>query len=626
MAINTSPTHLLENFEKGEQKRDRALESLAEQIHRYHGEWFMGEGPGEVEPDPENFAYSYLSAFIPSTVHSPPRVKINSRRPTAQKQVAKALQAGINRWVRDTSFVDVLEQLAYDFYFRWFCALVSVKPRPDSYGLNPDPLLMPAVERLSPRDCGWDAEAPHPSEARLIWHKWRIDKDDLVELAKQDRNLSRKDRAGWNIKAIQQLQPGFEPDDSRNHNEFWVDRNQVELIDMYVPDDQPDDTKGPEEGFFGSFRTLAYGQGADPGQKKEPMLIRAARPHFGPCPYVVAGCYLVPDESTPLSPLVATQGQSDTLNAYVASMIRDAESFVNKIFVAGEDPQTAQRIKDSQHNEIAVLPNLTDLHQRIAQFTMGGVDPSRFQIAGWLRDMLERVSGFNDVSQGQITGEGTATEVTFAQDAASARSDYPRNKFVRGVQEILKKVAEFMYRTDQIIFPLGREGLEAYGTDTPVPEGVEAWFVGGLTEEGSGGTFQDLELVLQVDSMVRTSQAELRRRSEVIVEFTTQVLPVWLQIPGLDIRTATQTYGDLNNVPELLEIINLEEIAKQPLQPMPMLSKQAGTLSSSPGFYDRAPVLARAATHPNTLDLGNQQAGGQQGPSAASPTPRPVMT
>jgi hypothetical protein len=605
VTINTDAAHLWEEIRASEDRRDQRLESLQDQIERYHGAWYKGDGPSEAETtDPENHAYEWLSSFIPQVLHDRPRVNVTSRRPGTQREVARALQAGINRWIVDSNFKDTLEELAYDYMFRWAVAKVSIGPAPGSYEID-DPLLMPSVLRLSPYEFGWDAMATHPKRARLFWHRWSIDKDDLISLAEEDEKLDDDDpeRQGWNSTAIKDLVTGEPEQLEYRDSNHTVDRESVWLYDVYVVDDSVDDEKTPELGYNGTIRTLAMGGDMSTSNHPGVKVIRDPVDYFGPRGggYNVYGCYIVPDQNEPLSPLVATQEQSDNLNAFVHQMIEDALASVNKVFMSGEDQKEADRINNAKHQQITLLDGPTaDLQNRIANVKMGGVDPQTFPVAQWLRDILERVSGFNDVQKGNITGEGTATEVGFAVDASQARTEYMRGGFVDGAEAILRDVAHFMFHVDQVIFPLGEEGLEAAREDgqPELSQGTEAWFFGGTHGEGSGGTFQDLNLDIDLYSMVRTSEAALRRKSEVVINLLGSVYPVLLQ-PGIRSKAIIQTIANLENMPEILDFFDFEEMGKAGTGiAAPQLGRHAGLLGMGAG----AAGLPAASSNGRTED------------------------
>jgi len=600
MAIDTSPKNLLREVEVGERKRDERLATLTDQIARYHGPWYKGEGPvDDTVTDPENHGYEFMSSFVGQMVGGKPRVRVETRRPTAQQQVAGALQAAVNRWIQDTKFETVIEKAAYDYMFRWSALLVTVEPRKDQYDLN-DPLLMPQISRLSPRDMGWDAMAPDPEHARLMWHRWTIDHDDLIAMAEEDAKLPEEDQVGWNLKTIKNLVPGREMSqldqefaDRVEDNPDRLERNEISLIDVWIADDQVDENKGPDQGFNGSITTIAQGevQLGGEGQDEQAHQVLPRRDYFGPKsgPYVVTGCYIVPDQGEPLSPLVAVEHQANLLNSVSNSAIRSMLAYKKGTVVAGVEEDDAQRLNDAEKDHLVLLETQVDLNNQMASYELGGVSQQQFVTMSYFRTLLERVSGFTDVQRGNIQGEGTATEVNAALDASASRTAYIREKFVRGMTNALAKVMHFFYYTEQIIFPLGQEGLDSAkkGTTEDLPEGAEAWFFGGIHQEGSGGSIEDLSMSIDLMSFMRTSEASLKRKSETVVT-ALQLLPVLTQ-PGVKGQETLKLLADLENMPELLNIFDFNELGTGPPSPDAMVASQAGVLgASAPGWGQKA--------------------------------------
>jgi hypothetical protein len=617
MVIATNDAHLLEEIRASEGRRDEKLASLPDRLERFHGPWYNGGGPEQSETvDPENHAYEFTSAFLPQVLNGHPRIKASTSRPTAQKFVAQAIQTGTNRWTRDTGFKATLEEFAYDYLFAWAFGLVSVGPRKDAYHLK-DPLLLPQVQRVSPNDGGWDAMASNPSRARIFFHRWSIDKDDLVALAEADKELPEDERQGWNIEGVKALVGGEPIQMQHVDGRHTVDRNKVWLYDVWVADDQVDEDKGPDQGFHGTVRTVSE---VAPKIQNGNAAIRVKDPqdYYGPPsgPYVVGGCYLVPDKNEPLSPLVATEQQSNALNSFANQTIEDALSYVKKTFLSGEDPIEADRINNAKHQHVTLLENVTDLQNRLISVEMGGVTDQHFAVLGYLRELLERVSGFNDVQKGNITGDGTATEVGFAVEASAGRAEFVRGKFIAFAEECLRRVAYFLYHTDQVVFPLGEEGLAAAqsGMTEPLPEAAEAWFFGGTFDEGSGGTFDDLELEIELYSMARTSEASIRRKAEVLTGVVLNVYPL-LTAPGIRAHALIELIADLENMPEILNIFDFEEIGKAGTGVAhPMLSRQAGTATQGTNLPAPAPTDSGRSSGAGTLGQDLASAFGQSAP------------
>jgi len=382
--LNRSTPNLWKEIRNAEDRRDERLESLDSEIQRYTGPWYSGAGPTEgEEPDYENHTYEAISSFVPSAVAERPRVKISTRRPTAQREVAKALQGHVNRWVRDTDFKTTLEQLAVDFWFRWAVSMTSVRPRIEAYESD-DPLLTQQVDRISPRNFCWDAMAPDPSKARWYAHRYKIDHEDLIEMAEHGDE-------GWNLEVVKGLTPGLVgPRHSSmvggsDEDEYTLDRGEIELYDIYIPEETNHVQQGrgarftQANGFTGTLRTLAVststGGVTNDDDSPKGVEVREPVPYFGPRtgPYRIGGAYFVPDKNEPLSPLVVTKAQADNHNAFVASSVRSALNYCRKIIATGIDEDDAERINSARHDHITRITNPIDVSRDLQIFETGGI-------------------------------------------------------------------------------------------------------------------------------------------------------------------------------------------------------------------------------------------------------------
>jgi len=204
--------------------------------------------------------------------------------------------------------------------------------------------------------------------------------------------------------------------------------------------------------------------------------------------------------------------------------------------------------------------------------------------------------------KGEVESGATATAVSEAVDAGQARASWPRNKFVTFAESILRDVAWFGYHTDQIVEPLGEEASDLIRSDDPtqLPEGTDAWFFGGTFEEGSGATFDDLELVIDLYSMVRTSEATQRRKAELVLQLLQILPPMMVQFPFVKWQQIVDMLGDMENIPEMSEAFDwkvLEQMSGVPMQAptTPMTATNAGKIGvQASGFKGQVPNVERA--------------------------------
>jgi len=519
--------------------------------------------------------------------------------------VAEAVNYGMNRWTQDSDFKTVLEDLAVDYQFAWCVALVSPTPRPESYEAE-DPILWPQVTRISPWDFGFDHRAPTWRRARMLWHRYRIDKEELIERARLDRKLPKAQREGWNLDAIMSLSSA-PPVDSRlkklrgDHAYSEPDRDEVEILEVHLPGHQLPGAPGPEDGFNGTRLTLGSARNADDG-----VYLQDPKPAFGPRwgRYVVGGTYIVPDSPYPLSVLVATAGMIEQSTRIARAVDAQVEAYKRLMLVTAGAPDIARIIKDGKTDHVFSIAQVAELAKMVQSYEVGGTTNANLAAEARAINKRNRAMGFDEVQRGNVEGSGTATEVQLAVEASLGRQGYMKGRFQDAVRRIGKTVAWDLYHTDEIIFPLGEEAAQALGL---APD-EEAWFRGGDYEDGSGTTFDDLGLEIEPYSMERPSEAFLRQRGELVANLIqlAPALPALQQVGG-DVKGILDAYGDAYGMPNLSRLFpGIEDMDPSMIQPaaaQPQLGRDAGLQGLLKMFTPRA----TGAPQPGGMARGGQQ-------------------
>jgi hypothetical protein len=614
LAISTDINEIWESIRAGEAKRDEMLESWKEQIEAYHG--FKFRSADGAHGEPENTAYEYLSSIVPRMVWNNPRVRIDTRRPTAQRDVAEAIEWGINRWIRDVDLKTTLQEIAVDYIFKWGVAMVSLEPRKDNSAReNEDPPMWPSITRISLRDFGWDPNAPSFKKARMMWHRYLIDKEDLVKIAKEGKD------EGWNLEAVEGLAAGAGVDEVQVNTRFARPRKEIVVHEVWFPELE-DEERTRAEGFNGMIYTLAQGQHAA-GLTNDPSFIREPRPFFGPRwgPYTLFGVYTVPDVAEPLGPLTAIAAQNEQLNRQARALDRANEKFKQLVFVAGDDPDLQTQIKEGKDQFVFPCRNVEDVRAEIASLPIGGAHPIQYEAYQLLKERVNRALGLDEVNRGNISGEGTATEVTAAVAASENRLGYIVSQFAKGAEQAIRTVAWYLYHDDEVVFPLGPDALEAFQP----PDGSDLWFKGGTEAEGSGATFDDLELEIDVYSMEKTSEVQLRRKSAFQLELMTTLGPLLPQLEavGWNTRKVLKALGEAENIPDLDDKVDwakLAEISQNLPDPLsyPQLTRNVGQLGQHmPSF------IGRSQAQNAQQGMGK---GAPQGMPAPAPAPQGAQT
>ena len=496
---------------------------------------------------PENHYYEYISLMVPRLIFDNPRVRVSTRRPGSQKFVAEAVRHALNRWAKDTSLRKVLRDTATDMLFNFSVVMTSeevnksLKPQMDTTG-NSKP-MWPTCTRIPQNKFFIDPASTGVHDARFVGHKWIRDHEDLMDLARDDKD------AGWNLEAIENLKPTTDEKELGRPEKDLPDRDEVVCYEVWIPEIELEDSLGPEEGFHGTIYTLGVVSGGDDDEEDRRAMIREPRPYYGPRwgPYTMFGVYKVPNAIYPLSPLMAIEGQVQDLNDHVLATSRSADQYKKLILVDNTDPKFAQRVKDAHDNYVIPVSGLEK--QRVVQAEVGGMTAQQLSYIQTARERLDRNSGIHDAQRGNVEGRGTATEIQVATEASTVRMAYIRQQFTDAVEQLLRTVAWFFYYDDRVIIPLGEEGQRALGLEDP-------WLVGGDHDPESGATFDDLELEIEPYSMARTTEGQHQQRVMQMYQLILQTAPLMPQMPFVNWKELLYHLGDAMNYPEIGELID----------------------------------------------------------------------
>lgn len=577
MALATSTGALLEQIQTAEEVRDNHLEFLDDMVGRLHGSYWRADH-ADVDYDyaPENVYFQYLSLMVPRMIFDNPAVRVSSKRSGPQEDVAAALQSGLNRWVHDIELRTILEQVAVDMLMMYGVIMVTEEDRTD---LALPPQLRkrvrkgvaswPVARRVSPRQYIVDPNARTWGEVRFQGHEYLTDKDDLYARAKSDKD------GGWDLDVISELAVYSKAEDldSQETGGPRPYRNQVRIYELWVPEYEGKDHPGAQNGFHGSIFTLSVDMSveADTGGpslygpdgtllendgKLKGKMIREPRPYYGPPtgPYYVFGAYTVPDSVYPLSPLVATEGQINELNSHELAAAASMQN--HKRLIAVRDNKTAESVKNLRHDFVFVADFDHNGKPLVHEVNLGG-DTEQQQI--WIersRDRVDRNLGMDDALRGNASGIGTATEHSIANESASTRIAFLKQKFTDATQGALRAVASFMYYGDRIVFPVG---VEDFDSRDPM---AETWFEGGDEGIGSGYSFADLELSIEPYSMERASEGLVQKRMLESHTIILNTLPMMREFPTYPWREHFRKIGAAVNIPGLHELITEEFLAQ----------------------------------------------------------------
>ena len=533
--------------------RNRHIKALDDQVQRFRGPFYKKDTYNTSDDyAPENTYYEYVSLMIPKLIFDNPRCQVNSRKPGPANDVATALRYGLNRWVRDCVLRKRLVELATDMLFGFGVAVVREDSAntsggavnlPEAQTQKESKVMWPVVERVGPKQFIIDPGCTRASDAMFMGHEFRRTRKDLLKMADIE--------PGWDKEAIREAAAAELAKDSENQR-LHPDRDEIVIYEVWVPDYELDESPGADEGFHGTIITLAACS-APNGTAPLGKFLRKPRPFYGPRtgPYSMFGVYKVPDSPIPLSPLLAVEAQISDLNQHVRAASNSMMK--HKRIVGVNDPRTAQLVKDTGHDYVAVVP-FEDGRAMVQEFELGGQTEQQAKWIATCRERADRALGMDEALRGAVSGAGTATEHTIASEAANTRIAYIKQAFTDSVTALLEKVAFYMYHDDRIVFPLGDEVARELG----LPPDAAPYFEGGGHDPNGGYGFEDLELEIEPYSMERSSEGMVQKRAMEMHSLILNTLPAMQQFPDYPWLDHFQKIGNAMNSPDLPELVRPE--------------------------------------------------------------------
>ena len=553
--LDVSPSNLYSEIQAAERFRDSHLEHYRDVISEYVGPAGPNGDRGETAPD--NHVYEYLSLTIPRIVHDNPRVEARTKRPMSQAQSASALEHGINRWIRDTDLRGTLIRVAYDMLISFGATITTQEP---ARTYDPQANLRsywPQCYRIPPKRLIVDPLAMSFDQARYVGHMWVRDKEDLMEDARNSE--------GWNVDVIEKLASDVGTDDYYDYHEGRdvPSRNEVVCYDIWVPEVELDNSPGVANGFHGTIYTITIGQTGGESDPGKVDFIREPRPYYGPKtgPYTFYGAYYVPDSAYPLSPIMASIGQADELNAHVRSAARSAAQYKRLILVDSKSKKLMQDVKSQPDNFVVPVEGLD--RDRVIPIELGGITNQQVNYIQMARERLDRNSGIHDVMRGNISGSATATEVSTADASSSIRVDYIKRQFVRAAEQMISRAGWYLWNDDRVFFPLGADTAQQIGMGEP-------YFQGGGQPPAS---YDDIEIEVDVYSMERTNEVLQQRRALEALQVVSNVAGAMPQAPYVNWEALLKQVGDSMNMPGMASLIDRNALMQ--MQQQAMMQQQA---------------------------------------------------
>ena len=440
---------------------------------------------------------------------------------------------------------------------------------------------MPRVYRIAPENFFVDPSAESHREARYFGHEYPIDIEDLVAMAEDPENR-------LDLAVVKELKSSYDTyrDKFRTSPKDLPEREQTIMMEVWCPELE---IEGAEEGVHhGGLLKFAMSAENDIVMVGEPI------PYYGPAcgPYTMIGAYEVPSDVYPLSPMVMALPLIEEANDHAKTMSYSAGAYRRLIAVDSRGTKMAQDIASTPDLFVVPAENLD--RDRVVPMEIGGVTEQQMAYQNIMAARLDRLTGMSEVIRGSVTGDATATEISTASASSGLRLSYIQRQFAEAVNSLIYKAAWYVIN-DSTELPMGREAVE---------EGMPARMPG--TELGVD--LAEMTLDVQAYSMERTSEALQQRRAVELMQIIGNVGQQATQMPFIDWERMMSVVGDALNMPDMADILNVDELKRMTEQAQQAQQQQAAMQQEQAAAnIAQKQAAARSRMQTGSADVASEQ-------------------
>ncbi len=565
--IYQDDTQMMEEVRYAQERLSPFIDEMDTLVSSYVGRFFHGSSDLPMTDDLENHNYEYVSLVLPRLIFSNPRIAISTMMGEQAEQLALGLRLSGNEWIKKARVRDVLIRVAMDNLFGFGVILTTMQPAPgwESAYLNGDDVPMwPKLTRIPQRRYIRDPLAESWEEARYFGHFQIEDKEDLIARAKKTED------DGWLLDRIEAMpvDAGVEEIRGKSHAR---PRKEVVYAEVWIPEEIGEDHPGPSEGYYGTILTLA-----ETGDDSVSIAIREPQPAYVPRwgPYVEFGTYPVPNDSMPLSPLMAVKAQVKELNDIVRANNTATRDYKRLILVDSGNRKLIKDLKDQPDLYIVPVEGLKK--DEVITIEIAGLSKQGLVQQDDGRARLDRTSGLSDAQRGNPQKGIKATADAIAAEAGNIRIDFQKEQFTEPTVLVMRNAIWYMAVDEDFEIALGKEANEALG----VAEGTVI-FQGEGPEKVSPEMFEQMGITIEPWSMERTTGAVQQANTLMALGLAAKMVPLIAQFPAQSWKSLMDQLGDSVNVPELGKIA--EEILAMVDQGLVPQQQQQGQPGGSGG-------------------------------------------
>ena len=533
--FNPTTANLWLEVKKAMEETEQHSEGANDIMRRVTGRWYRKD-LGEMEPEPENFGYAFMSNMLPTFSSGNPGAAVKAKRVIGHKIIQQAMEDGIESVVEDLDWAEVHEPVYVDYMASRGVTMHYLDEETRFSRGN----VKPMVVRVNFRNFFIDALAEDTVNDEFRGHWYWVDEDDLQD----DEDVIPETLAMLTPGEDASLSSQTRRSPYNRTSGSQLGRRRIKCYSVWMR-------------ARNTIRVLV--------ESSEVAELYKERPYYGPkCgPYQLYDAYPVPGQAWPLPPLVAVEDQARDLNIHARAMGRAAARRKVLGLVEANNPDLGNKIEDAEDGEVVPVKGITG---NFVQIELGAATDKTFQFVEYVRGRLDRISGLTATVQGSVGQADTATEAKIADDALGARVKFLKNRILRATGSSLWKVGWYCYHTEGIVIPVNRR-------DPYTGEVQEGLFFGGPMPTDGGATWDDFGMEIRVNTM----QMEVTARENILTfyQLWKEVMTLAPQMPWARWMNVLRDLEDALKVPGKADEWSIPELfgafSQPPMTPPSMV-------------------------------------------------------
>jgi hypothetical protein len=519
MAIQKTPVARLcraveLGFQRMQSMREARYKFLAQYVGPFYSRNKGAEGSDERKASPINLMYNAVTTLVPNLAFNDPRVRI-ATQVMPYRGYAGTFELATNHLIQKIRLRDTLRKVITDALFT--AGFVKTGLAVSGQTLNLEGKYChigePFADRVDPDDMVIDPMARDWHEQQFVGNRFRVHKQELIELGIYDERQVQKLRSRYQAGGVNKEASSLSGDRNVLQTFNGDVAEYVDLVELYLPKEQ-------------LIVTLPFG----PGYTDEDVLrvVEYEGPEHGP--FHMLGFAYVPDNVLPVAPASIWYYLQVLGNRVARKIGRQAERMKTVLAYDGSAVEDAKEISEADDGETVRVDNIDG----IKEVNFGGTTENAYSYLSWVETEFSKMAGNIDLISGAQSDENTLGQTEILQNNGQVRLQDMQNLTYQFTAEVTHDLA-FMLHTDPLIdmMLVKRVG----GVDQQAR----------YTPEMREGDFLDYTYSIIPYSMARTDPEKKVRR---IMEFISTGIPA--------IAQAYQLLGPMLNIENIINLVARE--------------------------------------------------------------------